>query len=149
MSIAGPRMKKEVRNSIEFIIKNLNEQYVLPHYAKGYYEDMNKYNDKVNSKLSVSITVKNLSAPHPHNNDSTAIDNIGALNILAKVSVEDYLENDVWGNNRVDHNFLAFFGTDSSYTESKSVMIYDNVFEVTVTYTRSYEQINSTTHNNN
>lgn len=146
MSIAGPRMIKEVRECVEFVIKNLNEQYVIPHYAKGYYEAMYKYDDNVNSKLAVSITVKNVSVSH--DKDSAMIDNIGALNILAKVSVEDELENDSWGNNRVGFDFLAFFGiVSSSYTESKEVVICDNVFEVTVTYTRSYEQINGTTHN--
>ena len=107
---------------------------------------MYEYDDNVNSKLSVSITVKNLSVSH--DNANTVIDNIGALNRLAKVSVEDELANDTWGNDRVSHDFLAFFGIDSSsYTESKEVVICDNKFEVTVTYTRSYERINSKTHN--
>lgn len=146
MSIAGPRMINEVRKTIDFVIKNLNEQYVIPHYAKGFCEDTYEYNDNVDSKLSVSIVVKNLSVSH--DNASTAIDNIGALNILAKACVEANLANDTWGNDRVGHDYLAFFGIDSSsYTESKEVVICDNKFEVTVTYTRSYEQINGKTHN--
>ena len=146
MSITGPRMKQEVHDSIEFVIKNLRQQYVIPHYAKGYYEATTEYDDKVNSKLAVSITVKNLTKYPTTNTEPdftiSAIDHIGALDILAKVSVDDNLSNDEWGNDRIGNEFLAFFGTDSSsYTETKEVMIYNNNFEVSVTYTRSYLRI--------
>jgi len=151
MSIIGPRMKKEVGECLDFVIRNLKEQYVIPHYSSGYYEASNDY-DYISSKLLVQITVKNLTA---YSNSATntepdfsssAIDNIGALDIIAKVAVEDDLENDNWGNDRADGAFLAFFGTNSSsYTETKEVEICDNNFEVSVTYTRSYSPISSET----
>lgn len=92
MFIPVPRMIQEVRDSIEFVIKNLNQQYVLPHYAEGKYEGMYNYDDKINSKLFVFITVENLT--ELHDSDRTAIDHIGALDILARTSVEDDLMND-------------------------------------------------------
>lgn len=144
MSIIGPRMKKEVGDTIDFVIKNLNEQYVIPHYASGCYEATNNYDDRLNSKLSVRITVKNLTAYSNSTTDpntDSAIDLIGALDILAETAVDD-LGNDVWGNDRAGHEFLAFFGTDSSsHTETKEVLICNNNFEVSVTYTRSYSRI--------
>ena len=45
--------------------------------------------------------------------------------VLAKVAVDDNLSNDEWGNDRVGHEFLAFFGTDSSsYTAESQLLVH-------------------------
>lgn len=137
MSIAGPRMVREVNDAMNFVTKNLNEQYVLPHYAKGYYTDTYAYNTNITSKLSITIIVRNITVSGDF--ESTDIDYLYALDTLANTLVDDDLQNDIGGNLRTNNEFLAFCGTKSAiFTITKNIMICDNEFNVSVTYERNY-----------
>ena len=61
MSIIGTRMKNEVNEALEFVIENLNKQYVIPACAKGNFSDSYyMYNGYMKSTLTVTVCIKNL-----------------------------------------------------------------------------------------
>ncbi len=142
MSVVGPRMKQEVDDALDFIIKNLKEQYVIPACAKGSYSESYDYDEGnfgVESKLTVTITVKNMDKCTCDNFTCGDPDYLNALGEIATVIVQDNLEFDKPGNRRPDHQCLNFFGCKSiSHTDTRELELCGNRFLVSVIYTRSY-----------
>jgi hypothetical protein len=147
MSIIGPRMKKEVNEALEYVIQNLDEQYVIPACAKGNFSDsynMEYYNNGVTSTLTVTVYIKNLDTCKCDNYTCGEYDCLDALGELASVIIQDDLRMDTPVNDRVRHQCLNFFGTKSfTYSGTEEVEICKNRLLVTVTYERCYTNISN------
>lgn len=138
-------MKQEVSDALDFIIENMEEQYVIPACAKGSYSESYDYDEGnfgVESKLTVTITVKNMDTCTCDNFTCGDPDYLDALGEIANVIVQDNLEFDKPGNRRPDYQCLNFFGCKAaSHTDTRELELCGQRFLVSVIYERNYEKI--------
>lgn len=143
----APRLVKEMDDSMEFIITNLKNQYIIPVYSHGWCENGHNGINGIVSKFKCIVEVTNVSREEKDHCDAADIGT--ALADMAEIIVEDHLDDDcdlVSGffdsatNTRLPP--ICFFRMDYIRTITKSVEIGGTTFEVQLTYERKYTPAN-------
>jgi hypothetical protein len=131
----------DMNDSMDFIIGNLTDQYVIPNYARGENSYGHDSIDGLKSHLRCIIEVSNVK----HREFSQDLGN--TLGDMAEIIVDDYLERDCNRESEYDSATNSrkpprrFFKVNYIRTITRMVEISGETFEVNLTYERKYEKM--------
>ncbi len=140
MFTIGKSLENCLNTAIDYVVKNLEHQFVIPHYSCEHAWDT--HNDIVGhvSKLSCDIEVKNIAR---YDEEATDDDEYGdaAIACMAQVIVNNYVCSDCDNPTFDCDEPIYHFKINYSKSMSRIVNINGEEFEITVIFERTYKSI--------
>lgn len=137
----GPALIEQMNESMDFIVGNLNDQYIIPMFTDGFHCESHTKIQGFESQFTCNIVVTNVKYGLT---DYISQDYGDALGVMASIIVQDHLESDCFNPSGIYKESIGrtpprtYFIRNYTHTITKTLEINGETFKINLTFERKY-----------